>query len=181
MNSTRWTPPLGFRVRVTLAVVLSLALASCAGVDRYDAAGDVHAFLISIRNGDSQTFNAHVDRPALKEQLKARLMVEAQRRGGTMGALTALLARPLVGVAVDALVQPDVFLLVAETMGYSPDAPIPSRMVIAAVLRRMDSGHVCAPIKKNGPCTLVFRNEDGVWRLIDFDGDLSLLRPPKGK
>ena len=116
-----------------------------------------------------------------KEQLKARLLVEAQRRGGAMGALTALMARPLVGVAVDALVQPDVFLLVAESMGYSPDAPIPNRLLIAATLRRTDSDHVCAPLKNNGPCALTFRNEDGVWRLIDFDGDMSLLRPPRGK
>jgi len=28
---------------------------------------------------------------------------------------------------------------------------------------------------------IVFRNEDGVWRLVDFDGDMSMLRPPKGK
>ena len=167
--------------RIALAVIFSLAMASCAGVDRYDAAGDVHAFLIAIRNGDAQTFNAHVDRPALKEQLKARLLADAQRRGGAMGALTALMARPLVGVAVDALVQPDVFLLVAESMGYSPDAPIPNRLLIAAALRRTDSDHVCAPIRKNGPCALIFRNEDGVWRLIDFDGDMSMLRPPRGR
>jgi hypothetical protein len=171
----------GAQLRTALAAVLCLVIGSCAGVDRYDAAGDVHAFLISIRNGDAQTFNAHVDRPALKEQLKARLMADAARRGGTMGALGALMARPLVGVAVDTLVQPDVFLLVAESMGYSPDAPIPSRVLIAAALRRMDSDHVCAPIRKNGPCALVFRNEDGVWRLIDFDGDMSLLRPARGK
>jgi len=164
-----------------LIAVLGLAVTSCAGVDRYDAAGDVHAFLISIRNGDAQTFNAHVDRPALKEQLKARLMLEAQRRGGAMGALTALVARPLVGPVVDALVQPSVFLVVAETMGYSPDAPIPNRVLIAAALRRMDSDHVCAPLKKDGPCALVFRNEDGVWRLIDFDADMGMLRPPRGR
>ena len=166
-------------LRSTLVAITCLATASCAGVDRYDAAGDVHAFLISIRNGDAQTFNAHIDRPALKEQLKARMMVEAQRRGGTMGALTALMARPLVGVAVDALVQPDVFLVVAETLGYSPDQPIPSRVLIAAALRRTDADHVCAPFKRDGPCVLVFRNEDGVWRLIDFNGDLSMLRTPK--
>lgn len=169
------------RLRAALAGLAGLTMASCAGVDRYDAAGDVHAFLIAIRNGDAQTFNAHVDRPALKEQLRARMMAEAARRGGAMGALSALVARPLVGVAVDALVQPDVFLLVAETMGYSPDAPIPNRVLIAAALRRTDADHVCAPLKKDGPCALVFRNEDGVWRLIDFNGDLGLLRAPKGR
>jgi hypothetical protein len=162
--------------RITLAAVLAGLVASCVGVDRYDAAGDVHAFLIAIRNNDAQTFNAHVDRPALKEQMRARLMAQAERRGGSMGALGAYLAGPLVSVAVDALVQPDVFRAVAEAMGYSPDAPIPNRLAIASVLRRLDSEHVCAPSKTNGPCLLVFRNEEGVWRLTDFDGDLSMLR-----
>jgi hypothetical protein len=167
------------RMRAALAALVCLFAASCAGVDRYDAAGDVHAFLIAIRNGDAQTFNAHVDRPALKEQLKARMIAEAQRRGGAMGAMAAVFARPLVGVAVDALVQPDVFLVVAESMGYSPDQPIPSRVLIATALRRTDSDHVCAPFKAGGPCVLMFRNEEGVWRLVDFNGDLSMLRAPK--
>ena len=167
------------KARLAIAALMGFAAVSCAGIDRYDAAGDVHAFLISIRNDDAQTFNAHVDRPALKEQLRARLMAQAAKRGGAAGALTALLARPLVGVAVDALVQPDVFLLVAESLGYTPDAPIPNRVLIAAALRRIDSDHVCAPIKREGPCVLVFRREDDVWRLIDFNGDLSMLRSPR--
>jgi hypothetical protein len=169
------------RFRMAAVALLGFLAASCAGVDRYDAAGNIHAFLISIRNGDTQTFNAYVDRPALKEQLRARLLAAAARRGGAMGAMGAFLAQPLVGLAVDALVQPDVFRAVAETMGYSPDAPIPNRVAIASVLRRLDADHVCAPIKAGGPCLLTFRNEDGVWRLIDFEGDISMLRQPKGK
>jgi hypothetical protein len=176
MRSSVWAG-----ARIALAAVLACLVSCCAGVDRYDAAGDVHAFLIAIRNNDAQTFNAHVDRPALKEQMRARLMLDAQRRGGAMGALSAYLARPLVSVAVDALVQPDVFRAVAEAMGYSPDAPIPNRLAIATVLRRLDSEHVCAPTKTGGPCLLVFRNEEGVWRLTDFDGELSMLRFPKSR
>ena len=86
------------RFRVAAVALFGLLAASCAGVDRYDAAGNVHAFLISIRNGDTQTFNAYVDRPALKEQLRARLLAAAARRGGAMGAMGAFLAQPLVGL-----------------------------------------------------------------------------------
>jgi hypothetical protein len=52
-------------------------------------------------------------------------------------------------------------------------------LVLAAVLRRLDGDHVCAPLKKDGPCVLIFRREDDVWRLIDFQGDLAMLRTPK--
>jgi hypothetical protein len=152
---------------------------ACAGIGRYDAAGDVHALLIAIRDGDARAFNAHVDRPTLKQQLRARLMDQANRRGGGLGALGAVLAGPLIDVAVDALVQPDVFRAVGEAMGYSPDVPIPNRVAIASLLRRLDDDRVCAPIKSNGPCLLVFRNEDGVWRLTGFDGDIAMLRAPR--
>ena len=182
---TIWLREKGAKVfagaRTAGAALLALVAASCAGVDRLDAAGDVHAFLIAIRNGDAQSFNAYVDRPALKEQLRARIIAQSARQGGALGALAAMAARPLAGMAVDALVQPDVFRAVAEAMGYSPDAPIPNRVAIASVLRRLDDDHVCAPTKAKGPCLLVFRREDGVWRLIDFEGDLAMLRPRFGR
>jgi hypothetical protein len=85
-------------VRGALVAGLALIVVGCTGVARYDAAGDVHNFLIAIRNGDTQTFNAYVDRPALKEQLRAHVLAAAAQRGGAMGAVGALLARPVVGV-----------------------------------------------------------------------------------
>ena len=35
-----------------LILVLIAALAGCATIPRYEAAGDIHAFLVSIRDGD---------------------------------------------------------------------------------------------------------------------------------
>ena len=163
------------------ALLLGLVLAGCASVAQLDAGGDIHAFLVAIRNGDRGAFDAHVDRPALKEQLHARLMIEAKKQGGDLAALGASLLRPLVDVAADQLVQPDVFRAVAQNLGYSPDTPIPDRLTISSVLKPIDSDHVCIPRRKGGTCILVFRNEGGVWRLIDFEGDLSLLHPPHGR
>jgi hypothetical protein len=40
-------------------------LAGCASVQTFDAARDVHAFLVAVRDGDRAAFDAHVDRPAL--------------------------------------------------------------------------------------------------------------------
>jgi hypothetical protein len=165
--------------RIAAVAALGLALAACASVARIDAGGDVHAFLVSIRNGDKQAFDAHVDRPALKEQLHARLMTAAKRQNGDFAALGALLIGPLVDVGVDTLVQPDVFRAVAENLGYSADAPIPDRLMISSALKPLDADHVCIPRRKEGACLLVFRNEGGVWRLIDFEGDLSMLRRPQ--
>ena len=166
-------------------LVLGLALASlgaCAVATRIDAAGDVHAFLVSIRDGDKTAFDAHVDRSALKEQVSARLMAEAAKRGddrGGMAAIGVLLGKPVIDALGERLIQPDVFRAVAEYFGYSAQTAIPNQLVIAQSLRPLDDTHVCVARKKDAPCILIFRNEDGVWRLISFEGDPKMLRTPK--
>jgi hypothetical protein len=170
--------------RAAFVIALALVVGACAGAERFSAAGDIHALLISIRDGDQAVFDAHVDRPALKTQLRARLMAEAARRANgdpALVALGAILARPLVDAAADALVQPDVFRAVADYLGYSADRPIPGQIVIAQSLRRIDEDHVCVPRKTDGPCLLMFRDEDHVWRLVGFEGDVGLLKPGRGR
>lgn len=168
--------------RAALTVSLMLLAGGCADAERFSAAGDIHALLISIRDRDQAAFDAHVDRAALKTQLRARLMAEAARRTGDdagLAALGALLARPLIDAAADALIQPDVFHAVADYLGYSADRPLPGQIVIAQSVRRIDDDHVCVPRKTKGPCLLTFRDEDHAWRLIGFEGDVGLLKPPR--
>ncbi len=169
MTLARWT--------LSLVAVAAL-LSGCATTRRLDAAGDVHALLVAVRNHDRAGFDAHIDRPALKLQLRGRLVAEAAKAHGTdsLAVLGAILARPLVDLAVDQLVQPDVFAAVAETMGYSATKPVPDRLAIASLLRPIDETTVCAPRKKDGPCLLVFHKDAGSWRLVGFEGDTGMLR-----
>lgn len=162
-----------------IAVLLTLlALGGCATAERYDAAGDVHALLVSIRDNDQAAFDARVDRDALKRQIEARMMQEARKAGGGDGlaALGAVLAPALAEVAGEALIQPRVFRSVAAYYGYDAATPIPGPMIIGGQLRYMGEGQVCAPRKKDGPCMLTFTEENGTWKLSGFDGDLSMLR-----
>jgi hypothetical protein len=164
---------------VLISWAFSLA-AACGVTTQLGAAGDIHAFLISIRDDDQQGFDAHVDRDALKTQLRARLIADASRNPSGLGALAAAFSRPLVDVAVDGLVQPDVFQAVADYLGYSRETPIPNQIAIAEALKPIDADNVCVTRKHNGPCILVFRNESGVWRLVAFEGDSKLLKLPNG-
>lgn len=144
--------------RWTLSLMAAALLSSCATTSRLDAAGDVHALLVAVRNHDRAGFDAHIDRSALKVQLRARLVAEAAKARGTdsLAVLGAILARPLVDLAVDQLVQPDVFAAVAETMGYWATKPVPDRLAIASLL--------------------VFRKDAESWRLVGFEGDTGMLR-----
>ena len=175
---------LGQTIRGLAIAALALVATSCAETTKIDAAGDIHAFLIAIRDSDRTGFNAHVDRDALKIQIRSRIMAAAAKRDnndGDLVAMAAMLGGPVVDKLSEALIQPEVFRAVAQYLGYTPDKPIPGQLAIAQALRPMDSDHVCVVTKRDGPCVLDFRNEDGVWKLIGFEGDMKTLKSPKMK
>ena len=58
------------------------------------------------------------------------------------------------------------------------DRPALEVHAIAAAMRSLPDGRVCAAKKRNGPCVITFANEQGVWRLVSFDGDAAMLRLP---
>lgn len=171
----------GRPLRHLAAGLVAALLAACATVERYDAAQDIRAFLVSVRDGDRAVFDAHVDKPALKENLRARLLAaEASSHGvESREALGALIAGPLINVAVDALARPEVFRAAAELAGYGPDTRIPPPLVLGQDLQPMGDERVCALIRHR--CAFLFKRKDGVWRLIDFEGDLGLLTRPRGR
>ncbi len=165
------------RIRPLLALAaVAASLGACTTVDRFDAAGDVHALLIAIRDNDRAAFDARVDRQALKGQIEARLMDEARQRkpGDKWMAVAAALAGPVADVAGEALIRPETFHAAANYYGYTPDRPLPGRVAIAATLRPVGDGRVCAA-KKNGPCMLTFTREGSTWRLSGFDPEAANL------
>lgn len=170
------------RLRPLAGLLAAALLAACATVPRFEAANDIHAFLVSIRDGDQARFDAHVDRPALKAQLKSRLIAQQSESHGadSWQAIGAVLAGPLVDVGVDALVQPQTFRAVALNLGYAPDRPVPNVLQISAFLKTVGDGEVCVVTRHDGPCTLVFRNEGGDWRLVGYEGDIGRLMHRRG-
>jgi hypothetical protein len=163
-------------VRAILFAILALTLGACATARKLDAANDVHALLIAIRDNDQAAFDAHVDRRALKGEIQARLVAEA-RKDPRLSGIASILAPGLAELAGETLVQPAVFRRVAEYYGYTPRTKIPNSIAISQTLRRLPDGRVCAITKKDGPCLLIFtKAPDGAWKLTGFEGDLSMLR-----
>ena len=159
-----------------LSTVLGALTAGCATVAKYDASSDIHSFLVAVRDGDDAAFEAHVDRRARKDSLKARLMEAAASRYGvqskqTLGAI--VLAGPLASVAVDGLVRPQVFAAAASLMGYGPETAIPNPIFIARQVKPLGDDRVC--VIARAQCVFIFKHEEGSWRMIAFEGDLGLL------
>jgi len=164
-------------MRAVLIALVALTLSACATVQKLDAAGDVHALLISIRDNDRATFDSLVDRRALQREIQGRLMAEASKKDERIAVLAALLGPSVAEVAGNALIQPNVFRAVAEYYGYTPQTRIPGQIGISTALRQLPDGRVCAMKNKDGPCMLTFTKAvDGRWKLSGFDGELSTLR-----
>jgi len=162
----------------TLAgIFLATVLAGCATGNRISAASDVHALLVSIRDDDRQTFDAHVDRPALEAELQSWIVERARRSNapGVLKGIGVIASGPLSRAAGDALIRPGVFRALADYYGYRPGAPIPGVLVIAGALKALPDGRVCATSRRRDRCLLTFANEDGAWRLVDFDSGLAAL------
>ena len=160
-----------------MAATAAFCVGACATAERVSAAGDVHALLIAIRDDDRAAFDARVDRRALEQQLEGRILRRTQGASDeATRAWGAALSGPLSRLAGEALLRPEVFRAVAAYYGYSPQTPIPSELVIAGALRPLGPGRVCAAKGHGGPCLITFANEQGTWRLVSFDGDVSLLR-----
>lgn len=165
-------------LKLTLVLTGVLSIAACSTVHRLTAANDVHALLVSIRDNDQATFDAHVDRDALKQEIEARLADQTQKskKAESWGALGAMLAPAIAKYAGDNLIQPKMFRQVADFYGYRASSPVPNTLAIAGALKPLPDGRVCATKKKNGPCMLMFTQTAGVWRLSGFEGDMSMLR-----
>lgn len=166
----------GFPLRTLVILLAALSLSACASVRKLDAASDVHALLVAIRDDDQQAFDAHVDREALKDEIEARLTAEG-RKDERLGGLAAILAPALADLAGETLIQPSVFRGVAAYYGYDRNTKIPNPIAISQALKPLPDGRVCATRKKDGPCLLIFtKGPDGQWRLSGFEGELSELR-----
>ena len=156
--------------RLFASLLAAMSLSACA-TGPIAAAGDVHALLISVRDNDRPSFETHVDRSALRENFQARLVSRAKalNRGVVVDALGVLLSGQAARVADGMLIQPEVFLAVAEYYGYRPGRPVPGPLALSTVLKDGPYGTVCATSGHGGPCVLTFQHEASIWRLVDID------------
>ncbi len=175
---SRAVPALARAAALAAALAAGAALSGCATAARYDAAGDVHALLVAIRDNDKAAFDAHVDKRALKAQLETQILDRAQKAqgGDAMRALGAAFAQPLADLAGEALIRPQTFRAAAEYYGYRPGQPIPDRLTLAAALKPQGDGTVCAKRRNDGPCLMTFANEGGAWRLVAVAPDMAKVK-----
>ena len=152
-----------FRILLGILGTGALALNGCDAPRRYAAAQGIHDFLAAVQADDRVGFEAHVDRPALRTELRRELAAAAAGAGLSGRALDRLLNRG--GGAIDQLITPGSFRIAWRKFGGGTGAA-PSALELAALVRMLDPTHACLhDARGSGPCILTFADEGGTWKL----------------
>ncbi len=149
-------------------MALILAAVAVSGCDlgvRADAAKGVQTFLAAARTGDRPAFEAAIDRPALREDLRGQLIEVARAQGLEVEGGPS-------DFALDRMIAPEAFRLVqAETGQALPAAP--SAAQLAAMMTVVDRRRVCLrDAAREDRCLLTFAKEKtgaaakASWRLV---------------
>ncbi len=144
---------------VAALAALLLSVQACARKPPEPADADAaQALLAAAWSGDARRFEAAVDRPALRADLRRQLMAVAQANALSVegGASDA---------ALDRMITPQAVRLTQA--GGGPLAAAPSRAQAAALLKPAGPGRVCVQATTPDPvCLLTFAKQAAGWRLV---------------
>lgn len=160
-------------------LAVGLLLSGCQQANtRLDAAEDVRAFLVAVRERDRTTFDRHVDRDLLRADLRRQLSA----RAGEGDPVAALLGSDQADRILDGLISPEAFNFAVEQAGPALDRT-PSAPEIAAILKPAGENRLCLPSGgRDGPCAVTFALDGDTWKLVSVAtgslGVQSLPFPP---
>ena len=160
----------------TIFLTIALTLGGCGLDTRADAAKGVARFLDAVRTGDRTAFEAAIDRPALRSDLRDQLAEVARANGLDVEGGAS-------DFALDRRITPEAFKLVeARTGEVVPVAPTAAQ--VAVLMKVRDRGHVCLTNPGQAACVLSFTKQKGAWRLTGMQAHemkIELAPPPKAK
>jgi hypothetical protein len=158
-------------------LAIAFALSACSLDVRADASRGVARFFDAVHRGDRKAFEAAIDRPALRADLRDQLAELGKAKGLDVGEGAS-------EFALDRMITPGAFQPVeARTGRVLPVAPTAAQ--IALTMKVRDKTHVCVTDPGKDRCVLAFAKRLGGWRLVAMQAtDLKIevpAAPAKGK
>jgi len=136
---------------------LAVLLGACGPGLRAKGSAAIASFLADVQRDDVKAFEAGVDRPAVRGDLRAQLAALGKTRGVDVGGASEF--------ALDRMITPQAVRAAAARVG----AGWPATPTAAQVLPHMkvaDPRHICLEEAATRRCLLSFAQEDGAWRLV---------------
>jgi len=132
----------------------------------------VQDLLAAVEAGDAARFEALIDRPALRADLRGQMIAVARANGLDVGGPS--------DQALDRMIGPQALKLVSAG-DQAPLAAPPSKAQVAALLKPIDKTRVCLhDLTPQQTCRLAFAREPAGWRLVGMPaGDLTIQIAPE--
>jgi hypothetical protein len=135
---------------------LALLMAACGPGVRAKGSAAIASFLAVVQRDDPRAFEAGVDRPALRADLREQLAELGRTRGVDVGGASEF--------ALDRMITPQAVRAAAARVGPGwPAAPTAAQVV--PHMKVVDRAHVCLEEAASRRCLLSFAQRDGAWRL----------------
>lgn len=161
-------------VRASALLALGLSIAGCGGGKKDgDATAAAEALLAAVQTGDAKSFEAHLDRAALRADLRGQLQAVA--------AASALdVAGGPADFALDRMIAPEAFHLVRSQDGAQMTTP-PTIGQVAPLMTTTGKDRACLhDLAAPQRCLLTFARGDKGWRLVAMPAaDLRIRLPPE--
>ena len=152
--------PMVRTLKVAALAALVLLAQGCARKSQESGAAEAaHAVLAAVWSGDVKQFEATVDRPALRADLRRQLLAVAQVN-------TLSVEGGASDAALDRMITPDAFRMVEQQTG-APLPAAPTKAQIQALLKPAGKDRAC--VQAAAPeqaCLLTFAKEKTGWRLV---------------
>lgn len=160
-------------VRAAALIAVLALVQACGRKPDAEAAEAVRGTLAAVVAGDVAGFEAHLDRTALRADLRRQLEAVARERGLEVDGGPA-------DAALDRMIGPAGLHLVAAGTG-APLAAPPSATQVGLMIRKADGGRVCLhELSPAAACVLTFARETAGWRLVAMPAtDRRIEVPPE--
>jgi hypothetical protein len=152
-----------------------LALGACAKRPDADPVAAAQSLLTAVQKGDAQAFEAHLDRPALRADLRNQMQGVARAQGLDLGGPS--------DPVLDRMIGPQ-NLQVVQAQGGAPLPAPPSKAQVAPLMKHLDGGRACLhDLTPDQRCLLTFQREKPGWRLVGMPAEALRIalpaEPPK--
>jgi len=142
-------------VRTLGFILLCGAVAGCGGGAQTQAAKGATDFLTAVHAGDRVAFEKSIDRLAVRDDLRQRMLAVAHENGLDVGGGPS-------DLTLDRMISPTVFHLVGAADG-QPLAQPPTLAQVAPMVKVLDRRQAC--LTAEGQCLLTFARSSEGWRL----------------
>ena len=161
-------------IRLAALGALAAMLQGCGGGADADPVGAAQGLLTAIQTGDAKAFEAGLDRPAIRADLRRQMTGLALANGLDVGGPSDF--------ALDRMIVPQAFRLVQADGGAALAGP-PSKAQVAALVKHIDGGRACLhDLSPDQRCLLTFAHEKAGWRLVGMPAaNLTVAVPAEAK